>query len=477
MESREMRSFVIVCATALLLPSPFTAGAAGTKPGEGLGYPPVLPGGIETVRGGDASLLVVPDGVALREGVVVAGKSPMVEVSYYPGQDRFDFWSNWGDGLATDGAYYSSIGNHKGLDGRCMVYEWNGRSGKLRMICDVKRLLALPASQYVPGKIHGRIDMGGDGWLYFATARGTTGVTTDAYGYEGDWIIRASGEDEGKAEVVCRGPAGKATIFGTVVDPKRMIFYGGTTCGDNRPDGIGFFAYDLKARRPLHAHVGDGCYKYMMMSRSTGRVYYVGHTSGCLYRYDPETPTKHPVVIAGRPGGDARRGGAFGGDPVQDGVLGLRAATQETEGGFIYTVSGPDEGPLLWRFNTNTEQAEKIGVAAVATQTYVTSIDVDPSGRYLYYTLGAHGGAEKDGAPLVQYDLEARRPKVVAFLRAWTEKHAGFQPRGSFSCAVSPAGDVVYVTWHGTRNLAGNARGLDACALTVVHIPPEERAR
>ena len=46
----------------------------------------------------------------------------------------------------------------------------------------------------------------------------------------------------------------------------------------------------------------------------------------------------------------------------------------------------------------------------------MTSLDVDPTGRYLYYVPGAHGDAEKDGSPVVQFDVRTRSKKVIAFL-------------------------------------------------------------
>ena len=87
----------------------------------------------------------------------------------------------------------------------------------------------------------------------------------------------------------------------------------------------------------------------------------------------------------------------------------------ETEDGFVYTVSTRGDA-TIWRFATKTETVEKIGNAAVGTQTYVTSLDVDPTGRFLYYVPGAHGGSERDGTPVVQFDVKTREKKVIAFL-------------------------------------------------------------
>ncbi len=55
----------------------------------------------------------------------------------------------------------------------------------------------------------------------------------------------------GKTEVVVQGPVPKHCIPNSVLDPERLIFYGGTAPapagGEN--DGIQFFAYDVKTAR------------------------------------------------------------------------------------------------------------------------------------------------------------------------------------------------------------------------------------
>ena len=130
----------------------------------------------------------------------------------------------------------------------------------------------------------------------------------------------------------------------------------------------------------------------------------------------------------------------------------------------------------LWRFNTRTEHIEEMGKAAVGSQDYVTSIDVDPAGRYLYYVPGAHGASEKDGSPVVQFDVKMRTKKIVAFLQPYYQAKYGYVPLGTYSSALSPEGDKLYITWNGNRS--GLRRGRfawDGVALTVIHIPKSER--
>jgi hypothetical protein len=245
----------------------------------------------------------------------------------------------------------------------------------------------------------------------------------------------------------------KHCIPTSVLDPDRLIYYGGTAPGEGGDEvGIRFFAYDIKARKVL-CDVPDGPSRYMAFARSTGRVYYTQGKDGALMRYDP----------------------ARGGNPEKiPGTIGIRAATQETPKGIIYTVSLGQGGreAMLFAFDTKTEKVEELGPAAVGVNSYVASLDADPTGRYLYYVPGAHGGSDKDGSAVVQYDTKTRRKKVIAVLHPFYHHKYGCTPVGTYSSAVDPKGDKLYVTWNANRG----GRAWDCCALTVIHIPAAERA-
>jgi hypothetical protein len=412
-------------------------------------FPPRLPGGAGVVSHTSEEFLKRPD--TLRDEVTVATHAPTIDFMFYPGQAYPGKpWSVWGDGVAADGRYFSAIGDHLAPQGTARVYEFDPVAKALRELVDVKRLLALPAGHYVPGKIHSRVDLGKDGWLYYATHRGSTRVTTEEFHYEGDWILRTH-PGTGQSEVVVRGPVPKHCIPCSVLDPERLIFYGGTAPGSDGDGGIQFFAYDIGRRELLHAGEG-GPARAMIFAKSTGRVYFTpGKEESPLMRYDPQS----------------------GGGPVAiDGQIGIRAATEETSDGIVYTVSsGQGAEAVLYAFNTRTEEIENLGPAAVGTQQYITSIDVDPSGKFLYYVPGAHGGSEKDGCAVVQFDLRTRKKKVVAFPHPFFAEKYGSTLQGTFSSAIDPAGDKLYITWNNSRD----GKTWDTCALTVVHIPESER--
>lgn len=425
------------------------------KKGDDLAFPPKLPDGKEVHTVTSDEFLKAP--ATIGKDVIIAKTAPTVDFLYYPCQTyQAKIWSNWGDGLAVNGKYYSSIGDHNGPKGNAFVYEYDPAKKALRLLCDVVGVIR-EMLMYLPGKIHGRLDMGKDGWLYFSTHRGGTKDTTDANGYKGDWILKVDPKS-GKAEVVAHGPVPKHCIPNSVLDPDRLIFYGGTAPGSGKDDvnGVMFFAYDVANRKVLYSGP-DGPPRYMIFAKSTGKIYYVPKTDGNVghvVRYDPAKPSEAPVKIGAE--------------------LGVRSATQETPDGMVYTVSkgsGKIGATTIFSFNTKTEEAKVIGPAAVGTQEYITSIDADPTGRYLYYVPGAHGHSENDGSAVVQFDTKTKTRKVIAFLHPYFKDKIGAIPTGTFSTAIDPAGDKLYITWNVKRGTAA----WDCCALTVIHIPEAER--
>ncbi len=435
----------------LLLPVLAGAVAAQLRAAEPA-FPPKLPEGKDVATFDSPELLKAPAGFPT--DVAIAKTAPTVDFMFFPGQDYPGKpWSVWGDSIAVNGKYYAAIGDHLAPTGNAFLYEYDPAAKKLRRIADVRKTLGLPDGHYTPGKIHSRLDLGSDGWLYFSTHRGSTKATTDEFHYKGDWILRCN-PSTGVTEIVAQGPVSKHCIPCSVLDPKRLIFYGGTAPGVGKDgEGVQFFAYDVKNRKVLYAGP-DGPPRAMIFAKSTGRIYYTTGKSedGPLMRFDPEKPSA-PEKIPGS--------------------IGIRAATEETPDGFVYTVSSGQGGKQaqIYRFSTKTEAIEELGAAATASQNYITSIDADPTGRFLYYIPGAHGGSEKDGSPIIQFDVKTRKKKVLAFLHPLAEQKFGCTLKGTFSSAVDPSGDKLFVTWNNSRG----SKAWDSCVLTVLHIPESER--
>ncbi|MCA9219252.1 MAG: hypothetical protein KDA71_02930 [Planctomycetales bacterium] len=436
------------------------AAMIGRVPAADLNWPPTLPGDQQVAT--DTSPAFLKPSETLRDGVQIAKTPPTVDFVYYPGQTyATKLWSAWGDNLVVGDKCYSAIGDHDAPAGNAQLYEYDSSTKTMRLLVDVRKFLDLPAEHYSPGKIHSHIGLGKDGWLYFSTHRGSTRITTAANHFSGDWILRHHPQ-RGDTEIVAHAPLPMQCLPCGQMDGERMIFYNGTADGDYKNKRVQFLAYDLVNRKVLYSD-DHGPARAMIVANSTGRVYFHGRQSKPTGEGAAETLVRFDPAKPGEP------------QPIEAAV-GMRAASQETPDGIVYTIDGDG----LWAFNTKTERAESLGSAAVASKDYTASLDVDPhTWRYLYYVPGAHGGAELDGAPLVQYDVKTRTRKVIAFLHPFYFDKYGYVACGSYGVAVSPTGDKVYITWNGARgatkaDLAKRVKW-DTCALTVVHIPESER--
>lgn len=436
---------LLVCVTSAWLSAQERKKTSAVK----LTFPPTLPGGIEMAT--DTAEEFLRPATTLADGVSVAKTAPTIDFVYFPGQDyEGKPWSNWGDSSFANGKYYTAIGDHLAPQGNAGVFEYDPVGTQLRRLSQTRQTIALPTGHYLPGKIHSRVDLGSDGWLYYSTHRGSTKVTTDEFHYRGDWILRTN-PTSGTSEVVAQGPVPKHCIPNGVLDPERLIFYGGTAPGTDKEEGIQFFAYDVRDRKLLYAGP-NGPARYMILAQSTGRVYFTPRQSDSpLLRFDPTQPTA-PVEIPGE--------------------IGIRAATRETPAGVVYTVSSGQQGEsLLYAFHTQTEQIEVLGPAAVGQNQYIAALTADPTGRYLYYVPGAHGGSDRDGSAVVQYDTQHRTRKVVAFLHPFYEQKYGCVPKGTYGLAIDDRGATLCITW----NVSRGSRAWDCCALTAIHIPAAER--
>ena len=385
-------------------------------------------------------------GPNLRPGVTIAKIAPRVTFMYYPGQTYpGNPWCFRGVGCVKDGKYYSALCDHLAPLGTAKLFEFDSQSKKFRLLVDTAKFLRKSRQitakmKYTPGEIQTRIEFGNDGWLYYGTTRGSTRVTNDANGFLGEWVLRTQPKTA-RTEVVCAFPVAKHCILASVLDPKRMIFYGGTAAGDYKIKDVRFFAVDVKTGKVIKS-AKNGFDRYVIFAKSTGCLYWDGR------KYDPKTnkitPSEAPHV---------------------------RSATVETPQGIVYGTSHREA--KIWAFNVKTEKLTWLGEGAVGTQGYVSSIHADPSGRFLYYVPGAHGGASKDGTPIVQYDVQTRKRKVLAFLHKHFHKKCKYHLDGCFCSVLDPKGESLYISWDGWRD--GQPRGPESSALTVVEIPESER--
>ena len=444
-------------------------------------YPPKLPGDQAVATDTSEKFIQIADSAKQylkMEAFTVAKTAPAIDFAYLPGQDfPGNPWSAWGDGCAADGKFYCASGDHKY---NAFVYEWDLKTKKLRMLLDIKKFLQLPTGQYTPGKVHSLMQMGSDGCLYYSTHRGSSSYTDgkggEKHSYKGDWVLKTN-PASGESEILLHGEVPYSLPVGQL-DPERLIYYCGT-----QQENI-FFALDCKTRKVLfQSEPGQGPHRYVMRSSSTGKVYIMGNeqrANGTLGCYDPKTnkltaipqtwakKVPNPTVEPKQPN-PKKAWKPF----LYLETMDIRSCTAELPGGIIYIA---DWEGCLWKFDVKTEKAEKLGSLSIGTHDKViTSIDADPTGRYLYYVGGSHGGIAAEGMPIKQYDTKTAKIKVIAFLNPFYLEKYGYNPDGTYCSAVSPDGSTMYVNMNGC--LPGNvgAKNWYACGLFVIHIPESER--
>jgi hypothetical protein len=410
-----------------------------------LPYPPKLPGNQASVTIDSVDLL--KPGPNLLDGVEIAKTPPRVTFLFYPGQDYAgNPWSFRGVGSVRNGKYYSALCDHLAPLGTAMLFEFDTATRRFRLLVNTADFLRTsgqitPHMKYTPGEVQTRIEFGRDGWLYYGTTRGSTRVTNDANGFRGEWVLKTDPKS-GRTEVVSAFPVSKHCILASVLDPERMIFYGGTAAGDYRVKDVRFFAVDTSNGRVIKT-APRGFDRYVIYSKTTGRLYWDGQ------KYDPDT---NEITTSQAPH--------------------VRSATKETPDGVVYGTSHREAD--IWAFNVRTERLSQMGPGAVGTQGYVSSIHADPTGRYLYYVPGAHGGAAKDGTPIVQFDVRTHKRKVIAFLHRPFQKSCRYNLDGCFCSVLDEKGETLFVSWDGWREAQPNKR-MESSALTVIEIPATER--
>lgn len=363
-------------------------------------------------------------------------------------------WSHWGEALlASNGRYYTGIGDHRGADGNAFLYEYDPAAKTLRAVGDVLQAYgAHDRGAWGYGKIHGRIGEDRCGLLYFNTYWGTRrGGLQYAGSYQGDLLMRY---DPRSQKLISLGvPMPKMGTPSTQLWPEGNLFYGEAnhpaTEGANWPEGKVFWAYDLAEQKVVFTSEGlidQGSGREIAVDRQ-GRAYYSG-AGRDLLRYDPETTTARKVAFF-----------------PHDGEL--RAATRPAPDGKIFMTTNHENRAYL--FDPETGGLKDLGPLPSDT----ASLALTESGEEAYFTPGAHGQARGFGFPLMAIDRKGKTRTIVE-LGPLIEAAGGPYPAGTYSYSTDPErpGDVYILANAGP---VGSEEAFGQPLVMVVHLPPSER--
>lgn len=436
-------------------------------------WPPSLPGavnGTATLR--SQQCLDVPANVQEARGkegavdFVMAKSLPALELAYHSdlGPDAVNrrLWSSWGDiCLATGGKVYVGLGDHgddAGGDARCFLYQWDPVTKVLKQVVDVNSLLpdTKPHSRF--SKLHAKIDEGPDGMIYFsATLNDGNRAGKENFHWSeqtpGGQIYRYDPKT-GKAEIFASLPPKRCTAT-SLVDLERNLWW----CNLEAGEGGALFALDLTTRQPVfQAADGSMGFNRNFALAKDGSIYFNG-PDGALWKCDGKT---HALAPTNSSWGEAP---------------GMRCSTAETKQGEIYGITHKTN--QLFRYRPADDKLELLGPNWLAGS-YTAVCVLSPDERFVYYLPGAHGGAFKDGTPVVQYEIATGQRKVLAFLAAACEKELDYVPAGTYGIKISADGSTLYVNFNGhpadpLRPEKMKPIGFGLTAFGAIQIPATER--
>ena len=436
-----------------------------------LAWPPALReavNGVVTVR--SEQFLEIPEAVAKENKVdgaapfTVAKEAPTVDVVFHgdlgPQASTRRLWSSWGDiCLASDGKVYCAIGDHgddAGGNARCFIYSWNPATKKLQQVVDLNKVVPPQAGQPAWSKVHAKIDEGADGKIYFSC---TLNDGNRAGNKNFHWTDKLPGGQlyqfdpkNGETTVFTTLPNAPRCTATSLYDRDRNVWWCNLETGGNA-----LWCLDMKTRKTVfQAPDGSMGFNRNFAIDRAGNVYFNG-PENTLWKYDREAKKIEKTKTT------------WGKSP------GMRSSTRESRDGHIYGVT--HQTGQIFRY-TPAKDALKLLGPAWQTGGYVTVAELSPDERFVYYLPGAHGQAFKQGTPVIQYEIESGKRKVVAFLASHFIKAHDYAPAGTYGVKISADGGTLFVNFNGhpTKNAPKHLRadGFGLTSFAAIHIPKSE---
>ncbi len=435
-------------------------------------WPPELPGAkVGTVTLRSDALLRIPDSVAAASKAadaapfVVAKTPPTVDLAFHRdlGPDAVNrrLWSSWGDiCVASDGMVYCGIGDHgddRGGDARCFIYRWDPARKVLEQIVDMNQVVPPRDGQPAWSKVHAKIDEGPDRKIYFCcTLNDGNRARLPEYKFNNNLPggqLYQYDPATGETTVFADLPPRRCTAT-SILDRERNIWW----CILEAGEGNAVWGLSLETGQPVFQS-SDGAIAFnrnFALARD-GSIYFNGQEK--IGRYDPIAKSIAPT------------NSSFGDSP------GMRCSTRESKDGSFYGVT--HQTNKLFRYEPNEDRLTLIGLNWLAGS-YTTVCELSPDERFVYFLPGSHGGAFRDGTPVVQYEIANGRRKVLAFLAPTIEEHFGYVPAGSYGVKLSADGSTIYVNFNGhaadaIRPSHMRPNGFGLCAFAAIQIPETER--
>lgn len=392
----------------------------------------------------DADATPWDDGASTDAVVVQNGSAsvPVVALAKYPLPDyQAKLWSSWSQGLVSaDGRFFSSLGDHNGANGDSFVFEYDPAAMTLTQVVDVLAVVPHEDGDWGYGKIHAQMVNGLCGAIFLSTYWGSRRGLTFTDGYQGDVLLRLDPAHRTVSNLgVILAEHGVASL---AASPDGSLIYAEAADPIGEKTGS-FVVLDAENGDPVFSSDDSAHGGYRNIAVGSDGLAYITWNDTSLAVYDPEANSLAATSIQ-----------------IPGGIL--RASTQPDPSGRIFAVTrDPAVFFVLDPDGTVTELGPALG--------YTTSMALSPGGDRFYYIPDAHGGAWRQGAPLIAVDTTTGDSEVVVELNPLVEQQFGLRAGGTYSVAVDGDGKTIFVVLN-----AGDPDNSDAFGeviLAVVTLP------
>lgn len=385
--------------------------------------------------------------------------------------EGFAIYSGFGDVVSgPDGCFYFVIGNHRYYGGNAYVVKYDPVRRRQSIALETRKLAGWTDKDWSDGKVHGDPDIGPDGEMWLLTFSGPRPNAKDLelIPYKGAHLLRYN-VLTGKSEDLGVPFSIDTWCYHTYDWERGVLFAVGQARGM-------LMIYDTRARRLLYAGFPPPEIHWyrraLLLDRDTGRIY----------------TTDSPVDAAGDPSDKPQRlvywertNNKFAlmksetpPNPSHGKRSPLRAYThrKSLDGAFwCFDYSG-----TLFKFFPREDRVEPYGVNWGEAGVYTANLSLSPKGRYLYYVPGAHSDAYKFGTPVVQFDTQTKRRKVLAFLNDFYLEKYGYSPYGAYGVELDKKGESLFFYANGQFTSKELGSGYGRPAIFHLRIPASERA-
>ena len=394
---------------------------------------------------------------------IIQGYEPWyLPVSYGGEYRRRGIWEGYGDVTrGVDECFYWSIGDHRSYGGNAYIFRYDPATKSQKIVVDLQKTVGWSPDEFADGKIHGDLDVGPGGDMWFLTYFGP-GPTQQEWDtvYKGSWLFRYnvfSGECEN---------------FGIPLEGSSWPYYNydwdrGLFFGVAEHDGI-VLAYDTNERRMLYGGVPKNGISWhrrgTMLDRETGIFYSTDTTTyptGERYRGD-----HYLVSYERRNNTFTRMTSKVPANPHSGEAAPLRAHTNSKDGdGAFWCFS---QNGVFFKFYPAEDRTELVGTNW-GEGDYITNMCFSPKKRYIYYM------SRTDGCPIIQYDLRTDRKKVIAFLYDYYAETYGYGHGKFYGIEPDDNGESLFIYSNGGFVEGGGDVTYKRPSMVHLHIPESER--